>query len=1224
MKLVNVFYFLCLLCFLQFNTTSMYAQCGKVMTKEDRLHYHEHLENFKKSTNGLKSTAANDWMSVPITIHVINKDDGTGGSKQTDILRDLQKLNAIFYGAKIKFYICGNIDYVNATARFDYSDTVATTNLPSSYDVLNTINVIYYHSLDLKGFGKAGGFASFPGGSLRIYMSQSSDEYTLAHEMGHFWGLPHTFEGSESNDLAVKELVTRGTGANCSTAGDAICDTPADPYIYKTSKGYFPKCIYTDTLYDANHDQYKPMIENIMSYYNGCDNQLFTLGQYNVIKSYKTSQYRTNWATNCLAVNAPTNLTAVLDSKYGIKLSWNDNATNELGYELEVSVGNNTDFKTFLIVPANTTLNYFGDLSPFTTYYFRVKPLNAADTYSNIVNISTQKSYCVPMNATNCEDPSFILNGSNAPIGIAQVNIEAENNYTNTSTCGLKGYDFFNAQTIKIYKGIPYSLNISTLKKDGSGEVPNIRCWIDLNDDGTFDETTEKINVPDFTYSVLLNIKTSVTSGIKRLRIRAVNSNSEVSPCGYSYLGETEDYLLDVQSFPTSFPVQLSATYPNLYNADLTWTYSTLPANTKCLIYASQNGQGYKFLDTVLLSQVRYATILGKNGVNSFFLRKADDRSIISNIASVTVNNITYCVPTNDLTCTLPSDHAIEKVEILGETILNNTTGCSPQTFSYYPTNVTKLYKGINYMINVTQSKKSGGWGLLRASAWIDFNNNGSFEDAGEKFPLENKPSSSIYTGSLLVPSTASIGVKTLRARLHYYTSTTSCSNDYEGETEDYLVEIVNLPTSFLANLSVSQKSVYSTNLTWTYSGIPSDTKCYLYKSVNDKAFTKVDSMSIGQLNLTNLLTSNGAFKYMIRKAADNTILSNIASIDVTNFTNPYQLSATILNNVVRLSWNNNNIISRGILYRAYNNYLGYFAKLDTIDIAKGYYDDIRIYKTDTAYTYYIKTLAGDIVSNQANINIKKHYCTPNFTNSECLANFNSFVFSPISDNSSVGIMFNPYCYTNGNQFSEPYTSSVIDTLYPNKNYNFYVYAENNCTNNQPVSNFRNVSIWLDMNENQVFDANELLYTNPANTYLCYYNFTYTLPVKAEGGLKRLRYIITDKNYKITDPCGTYTYGTGFDKFVYIKTPDLTSSLLSETFSSLDQITIYPNPSDNGRFTIQSNDKVSQIRVFNDMGVLVYAGDPAGLNVSLPKGLYIIDIATRSGLDTQKIKFISE
>lgn len=27
---------------------------------------------------------------------------------------------------------------------------------------------------------------------------------------------------------------------------------------------------------------------------------------------------------------------------------------------------------------------------------------------------------------------------------------------------------------------------------------------------------------------------------------------------------------------------------------------------------------------------------------------------------------------------------------------------------------------------------------------------------------------------------------------------------------------------------------------------------------------------------------------------------------------------------------------------------------------------------------------------------------------------------------------------------------------------------------------------------------------------------------------------------------------------------------------------------------------IHQIRVFNDMGVLVYTGDPAGLNVSLP------------------------
>lgn len=47
---------------------------------------------------------------------------------------------------------------------------------------------------------------------------------SLSHEMGHYFGLLDTY-GSETTG---PELVD---GSNCETAGDLICDTPADPYV---------------------------------------------------------------------------------------------------------------------------------------------------------------------------------------------------------------------------------------------------------------------------------------------------------------------------------------------------------------------------------------------------------------------------------------------------------------------------------------------------------------------------------------------------------------------------------------------------------------------------------------------------------------------------------------------------------------------------------------------------------------------------------------------------------------------------------------------------------------------------------------------------------------------------------------------------------------------------------------------------------------------------------
>lgn len=82
---------------------------------------------------------------------------------------------------------------------------------------------------------------------------------TLTHEMGHYWGLEHTFAGPE---LA--------NGSDCTTAGDAICDTPADPYMGPPLDQYLTDCIFTGMMQDPNGDWFDPDVGNIMSYYSGC------------------------------------------------------------------------------------------------------------------------------------------------------------------------------------------------------------------------------------------------------------------------------------------------------------------------------------------------------------------------------------------------------------------------------------------------------------------------------------------------------------------------------------------------------------------------------------------------------------------------------------------------------------------------------------------------------------------------------------------------------------------------------------------------------------------------------------------------------------------------------------------------------------------------------------------------------------------------------------------
>ncbi|WP_246205892.1 M43 family zinc metalloprotease, partial [Fulvivirga aurantia] len=82
----------------------------------------------------------------------------------------------------------------------------------------------------------------------------------------------------KTNTGTTDELVN---GSNCTTAGDEICDTPADPNLSGKVNG---SCQYTGNLKDANGDFYNPSVPNIMSYAPGSCRNVFSQGQYDRIR----------------------------------------------------------------------------------------------------------------------------------------------------------------------------------------------------------------------------------------------------------------------------------------------------------------------------------------------------------------------------------------------------------------------------------------------------------------------------------------------------------------------------------------------------------------------------------------------------------------------------------------------------------------------------------------------------------------------------------------------------------------------------------------------------------------------------------------------------------------------------------------------------------------------------------------------------------------------------
>jgi hypothetical protein len=118
---------------------------------------------------------------------------------------------------------------------------------------------------------------------------------TLAHEIGHYFGLEHTHRNYDKGKCR-QECVSRTrefefwggpvcfkTGKICEKNGDALCDTPADPKLNESGMMNISTCTYTGTGTDNYGDSYTPDVTNIMSYASRVCRSSFSNGQIKVM-----------------------------------------------------------------------------------------------------------------------------------------------------------------------------------------------------------------------------------------------------------------------------------------------------------------------------------------------------------------------------------------------------------------------------------------------------------------------------------------------------------------------------------------------------------------------------------------------------------------------------------------------------------------------------------------------------------------------------------------------------------------------------------------------------------------------------------------------------------------------------------------------------------------------------------------------------------------------------
>lgn len=172
-----------------------------------------------------------------------------------------------------------------------------------------------------------------------------------------------------------------------------------------------------------------------------------------------------------------------------------------------------------------------------------------------------------------------------------------------------------------------------------------------------------------------------------------------------------------------------------------------------------------------------------------------DDCNDYSNVASVSVG-LAYCTPTYFFDCVLDWEAFIDEFSFTGESqnISNVNTNCAGLTnYGDYTAMSADVLAGSSYSAIARALVGGGSYVPQYVQIYVDFDQNGSFEDAGEALlPIET-PMGVTWSGMVTIPATALNGTTRMRVRSWDQANgcvATSCNQCVGGETEDYTLII--------------------------------------------------------------------------------------------------------------------------------------------------------------------------------------------------------------------------------------------------------------------------------------------------------------------------------------------------------------------------------------------------------------------------------------------------
>lgn len=331
--------------------------------------------------------------------------------------------------------------------------------------------------------------------------------------------------------------------------------------------------------------------QNIVVRISAVDNVFYALGNVAV--------------ANVLACDgsAPTGLLVKNITQNTATLDWDmiANATYTLRYK------KSTESNWTVVNNINTNQYALSQLAINTSYDVNVAAVCGGTTgnYSNVTFFTGAYNYCAA-------GSTYLMSEKIANVTFAGIN----NNSTSNA-----GYEDFSNVMGNVTPGQIYNFIASSTT--GSADYDQVIVWIDLNQDGDFDDAGEKVLTSSYKTSPwngVITIPSTILPGRTKMRVRLYGaiSNPNTTPCGNSYYGQVEDYSLNVGTLAVSDVNKVAFKYyPNPVKDILTLSSSEKVNSISIYNIAGQLIKANKDANTIDMSALSAGIYLIKTNIGS-------------------------------------------------------------------------------------------------------------------------------------------------------------------------------------------------------------------------------------------------------------------------------------------------------------------------------------------------------------------------------------------------------------------------------------------------------------------------------------------------------------------------------------------------------------------------------------------------------------------------------